>query len=707
MSAKHVYRTIDRELSWLSFNERVLQEATDPGVPLGERLNFLAIYSSNLDEFFRVRVASLRSLLRVKKKTADRLGFNPAKVLRQIHRVVTTQQSEFGEIFRGQILPDLERAGILLVDETQAGDEYAAFLRAFFERELRPRVKPVMLDEVEASPVLQNRGLYLVVELWPEEAISIGAESPRYALVEIPTPAVPRFVALPSEGEKRLVMFVDDVIRYNLPGMFPGNDVGASYAIKLTRDAELYLEDEFSGSLVEAIRKSLGRRETGMPSRFLYDLRASYAMVTFMKERFDLQDEDLVPGGRYHNLHDLAEFPRFDRNELSYPPLPPLPHPALQDAPSILAAIDEKDRLIHFPYQSYEPVLRFLDEAASDPAVEEIWITLYRVARDSEVVKALMRAARAGKRVTAFVEVKARFDEASNLHWAEQMEASGVRTLYSLPGLKVHCKLALVVRNERAGTHSYAYLATGNFNEKTARIYADHGLFTSDERITADVRNVFAFLAGETEAPTFRELLVAPFHLRKGFYRRIDAEIAAAKDGRESGMTLKMNSLEDERIIARLYEASAAGVPIRLIIRGICCLAPGVAGLSDGIEARSIVDQFLEHARIYHFRNGGGKSGGECLYLASADWMNRNLSRRVEVAFPIRDPDLRAELKAMLDIQLADDTKARILDERQRNGYARSGRVTKVRSQIDTYRFLQERVHGRRSPVLSVVAGGA
>jgi polyphosphate kinase len=271
----------------------------------------------------------------------------------------------------------------------------------------------------------------------------------------------------------------------------------------------------------------------------------------------------------------------------------------------------------------------------------------------------------------------------------------------------VHCKLALVVRNESAGARGYAYLATGNFNEKTARIYADHALFTANERITEDVRNVFAFLAGETEAPAFKELLVAPFHLRKGFYRRIDAEIAAAKAGRESGMTLKMNSLEDDRIIDRLYEASAAGVPIRLIVRGICCLAPGVAGQSETIDARSIVDQFLEHARIYLFRNGGGKSGAEKLYLASADWMNRNLSRRVEVAFPINDPDLRAELKAILDIQLADDTKARILDERQRNGYARSSRVTKVRSQVDTYRFLQERAHGRRSSVLSVVAGGA
>lgn len=690
MSKKPNPPYLHRELSWLAFNARVLQEAMDPSVPLFERLGFLAIYSSNLDEFFRVRVASLRSLLRLKKKAVDKLGVNPKKLLRQIHETVTAQQETFGEILRERIFPELEQHGIYLIDERGVDEAQGEVLRAFFESTVRPHLNPVLLTETDA-PFLRNRQLYLVVELWPKDeagGISMTAERPQYGLVEVPSPPVERFVWVPGPEDRKYVMFLDDVIRYHLASVFPDFGVGMACAIKLSRDAELYLEDEYEGDLVERIRKSLGKRETGLPSRFLYDLHASYPMVAFMKQCFGLEEEDLVQGGRYHNLSDLHGFPRFGLSELSYPKLPPLAHPELAQAPSILEAVGEKDRLLHFPYQSFDYVLRFLEEAATDPDVEAIWITLYRVASHSAVAQALIRAAEQGKRVTAFVEVKARFDEETNLQWAEQMEQAGVRTLYSLPGLKVHAKLALVARREPGGTRHYAYLGTGNFNEKTARIYADHALLTADPRLTDDVREVFRFLEGEEPAPVFSHLLVAPFYLRKAFNRLIDAEAKQAREGKPAGMILKMNSLEDDRIIERLQRAAADGVSIDLIVRGICCLVPEDDGASGRLRIRSIVDRFLEHARVYVFFH----QGEERLYLSSADWMHRNLDRRVEVAFPIYDEDLRRELWEILDLQLADDTKARRIDARQQNTYVSALGERRIRAQIDTYRLLRARL---------------
>jgi polyphosphate kinase len=682
MKKKQRYRYADREASWLAFNARVLQEAEDATVPVGARLDFLAIFSSNLDEFFRVRVASLRSLLRLGRKSVDKLDVQPARQLAGIHRIVNEQQARFGEIFRHGILPELARRGIHLIDETAVTEAQAAHLRREFETLIRPLLSPVLLDG-DAAPFLANRALYLVVELTPADGPSIAPEQPRYALVEVPSPPLPRFVTLPPHGDRRDVMFLDDVIRLELPALFPDWRVGAACAVKLTRDAELYLDDEFSGDLVAAIRKSLAKRETGLPSRFLYDLHAPYGMVTFLQQRFGLEDEDMIPGGRYHNLHDLHDFPRFGLEDLSCAPMPPLPHPSLAAAPSMLDAVAEKDHLLHFPYQSYEPVLRFLDEAADDPAVEEIWITLYRVAPGSAVVRALRRAAEQGKKVTAFVEVKARFDEESNLEFGEQLESSGVRTIYSMPGLKVHAKLALVLRRSGRKRLALAYLATGNFNERTARIYADHALLTADRRITRDVREVFAFLAGEKKRPDCKQLLVAPFDLRKRLYRMIDAEAEAAAAGRPSGIVVKLNSLEDRKIIRRVYDAAAAGVPVDLIVRGVCCLVPARRG---GIRVRSIVDRWLEHARIFFFY----QNGDEACFLASADWMNRNLSRRVEVAFPILDPALKAELRENLGLQLADNVKARRIDARQTNPYIRSGGAP-VRAQLDFYRLLAQR----------------
>ena len=699
MTDTPTYRYVNRELSWLAFNGRVLQEAQNPDVPLFERLNFLAIFSSNLDEFFRVRVASLRSLLRLKKKKRKKLDFDPAGLLQEIHAVVTAQQETFGRIFREELVPDLARCGISLIDERRLNEAQEVALRRFFQDEIQPHLHPVLIERAGETPFLKNKGLYLVTELWDRAGvISLSALEVNYALVEIPSPPLPRFIEVPGEESSHQVLFLDDVIRHFLPALYPAYDVGASYAVKLSRDADLHLEDEFSGNLKEMIAKSLARRETNVPTRFLYDLRMPQATLVFLKERLALEDEDLVEGGRYHNLNDFFSFPRCGPEELAYEPLPPLPHPDLERAPSMREAMDEKDWLLSFPYQKYDYVIRFLDEAAEDPDVEEIWMTLYRVSRDSAIAHALLKAAENGKRVTVFLEVKARFDEQANLDWAARMEAAGVQVIYSMPGLKVHTKLALVARREGDAQRFYAYLGTGNFNEKTARLYADHGLLTADPRLAEEARRIFAFLAEEVEEPTFEHLLVAPFHLRKAFNRLIDFEIEQARAGKEAWILAKMNSLEDRKIITRLYEASRAGVRVRLIVRGVCCLMPGVPDQSETIEVTSIVDRFLEHARVYVFYHGGE----EPLYLASADWMRRNLSRRVEVAFPLYDPDLRRELRTLLDLQQTDNTKARHIDAEQQNAYVRNGNGHSVRAQIDTYRYFKEKAErGEAQPTVS------
>ncbi len=662
-------RTFDRELSWLAFNERVLQQAEDPTIPLIERLRFLAIVSSNLDEFFRVRVASLRSLLRLKKKKLLRLGIRPAKLLRNIHGVVHGQQERFGQVLRGDIMPGLRREGIELYDESTVPDEYHPFLRAYFEEHLADKVEATPLKG-GADPVFLETGrIYLVVTMWDHDDSYVEVADPDYSLVTIPAEC-PRFVILSDGGSDHdsnsAVMYLDDVIRFNLDRGLPEKDLGGAFSVKLSRDADLLLDDEFSGDLVAKIRKSLGKRETGVPARFLFDMQAPFALVSNLRDVLALEDEDLVSGGRYHNMSDLFSFPDFGRKDLQYPEFVPGPHPTLGDAESILDACREQDHLLHYPYQAFDPVIRFLREAATDPTVEEVWISLYRVSRDSSVAKSLILAAQNGKRVTAFVEVKARFDEESNLLWADRMAEAGVRVLFSKPGIKVHTKLALVARADERKDRFIAYLATGNFNEKTAKIYTDLGLFTSDVRLTEEVRRVFALLAEEQETQAFEHLLVAPAGLRAGFEHLIDEEIAEANAGRPASMILKMNSLEDPTMIEHLYQASAAGVQIELIVRGICCLRPGVPGLSENITARSIVGRFLEHPRVYLFHAAGEQK----LFVASADLMTRNLDRRVEVAFPIYDPDVKREIVAMLELQLADTKGARVLDEDQQNLFA-------------------------------------
>lgn len=669
------YTYLDRETSWLRFGDRVLQEAEDPSVPVFERLFFCAIFSSNLDEYFRVRVASLRSLLRLGVRDARKLGISPRRLLHDIHRIVLAQQERFGRIL-ARTLTELEAEGIRVVDEVTVDPMHGEFLRDFFDGKVRDLLQPAMLDAEDGQPFLENGHLYLVVELWDAGSDTPPSWIPAYAFVDVPR-QLPRFVTLPDRSADHEVMFLDDVIRFNLGRLFPAHEVGRSYAVKLTRDAELHVDDEFEGDLVDAIRKSLKNRETGVPSRFLYDMHAPYVLVHRLQEGLGLTDEDLVLGGRYHNLNDFMSFPRFGRTDLGFPDWPELAHPVLDAAESVMAVVRERDQVVHSPYQSFNHFVRFLEEAAADGSVEDIRLTVYRVADDSAVLNALIRAAESGKRVTVFFEVQARFDEESNLHWAERLEAAGGGVLYSMKGLKVHSKIALVVRRAGSERELLGYVGTGNFNEKTARVYADHGIFTCDERITRDIEQVFRFLAGEIEVPETRHLLVAPFTLRKTFNRLIEQEATAARAGRTAGITLKLNALEDTRIIKKLYDASVAGVTIDVIARGICRLVPGIPGQSQSIRVRSILDRYLEHARIYIFHAGGANQ----MYLASADWMKRNLSKRVEVAIPVYDPDVRAQLQRLINIQLADNRKARAIDADGVNPYVGGGADPPVRSQ--------------------------
>lgn len=682
----------DRELSWIAFNGRVLQEAQDPDVPLLERLAFLSIVSSNLDEFYRVRVAALRTLLRVGKKKLRKLGVSPERLLGEIHEAVHRQQEAFGQTLRGEVLPALAARGIHLLDESQVPESAHGWLVEYFDDEVAPHLQVLELDSGGDAPFLEDRRTYLTVTLRGREGAS--ADLPITRLIQLPH-CLPRFVLLGRTGDDgseaagegpptHYVMFIDDVIRFNLGRLFPEYVVDGAYAVKLSRDADLYLEDEFSGDLAARIRKALAKRDTGLPSRFLYDPRTPYSTVTTLKERLGLADEDLMVGGRYHGLSDLRAFPDVGTGEHTYEPLRPLPHPGLE-GDSVLERVGAQDHLLHLPYQSFEYVERFLNEAAEDPAVEQVWASLYRVASNSVVVRALIGAANAGKSVTAVVEVQARFDEASNLAWADQMEAAGVRVIFTRMGLKVHAKLLLIGRREGSALQRFAYIGTGNFNESTARFYTDLGLFTSRPVLCEEVRQVFADLEADEPSDGYQHLLVAPLGLRRGFEALIRNEISEAQAGRPARMILKMNSLEDPDMVGLLLEASAAGVDVDLIVRGICCLRTGGAR-AGRIRARSIIDRFLEHSRVYAFHNGGRPK----VYLASADWMIRNLDRRVEVAVPVEDEELQKEVLEALDLQLRDNVKARWLDREQTNPrVALSG--PPVRSQMAHYEWLRTR----------------
>ena len=648
----------ERDISWLSFNHRVLQEAKDPSVPLYERLKFLAIYSSNLDEFFRVRVSSMRSFKKMGKKTRKQLTVKPKKILKRIKAIVEEQQNEFGRIFEQEILKGLTTENIHLINESKYTEEQGVFATQFFVDKVKPHLNPIFLDQAEDHLFLKDKSLYLVVQF--------DDTGNRLAVVNIPSEEAGRFVVLPNVGNQHYVTFLDDIIRYNLTEVFGKEEIKGIYAVKLSRDAELYLGDEFSGDLIKKLKKNLDKRKTGLPTRFLYDQNISVTLLKRLKKLFELSKYDLVPGARYHNFNDFFGFPDPSNNAILHDEkMPPLPHPELEKATSLIAAISKKDYILHFPYQSYDYVPQLIWEAAEDPKVAGIKVTLYRVANKSEVTSALLHALKKGKKVCVFIEAKARFDEASNLYWGEQLQQAGATVLYSYPGIKVHTKLLLIRRKEEEKLRNYAYLGTGNFNEKTAKLYCDHAILTADFRLADEVVQVFELLERKIILPKTKHILISPFSTRSGFEKMIKKETQLAKAGKSAYIILKMNSLEDRGMIKKLYEASSAGVKIQLIIRGICCLVPGIKGLSENITVISVIDRFLEHARIYIFGNGGK----EKMYLASADWMTRNLDRRVEVVFPVYDSSVYQELRNIIDLQLLDNVKARVINQAQDNPY--------------------------------------
>lgn len=676
----------NREMSWLSFNYRVLQEAQNPATPLYERIKFLAIYSSNLEEFFKVRVASLRHMIHFSEKARKKLPFDPRQLQRDLLLTIDAQQRDFLQVFYQEIIPGLEQEKIHILDPKDLSKKQDHFVRDYFDHYVRPWTRPMLIVKNRISAFLKNNTLYLLLQMVPKP--EKGEEPKRgryhYASLEIPTDHCPRWLVLPDEGDKHFVMFLDDVIRHNLDALFPGYDIIEAKAVKLTRDADLNIDDEYAGNMVNKIRKMIEKRRTGLPSRFVYDKSMAKKTLSYFMEAFSIRKEDLLPSDRYHNYEDLFSFPRFGQSSLGYSPLPPLKLAQLDTTNNVLDQIRDKRVLLYFPYHDYDPVLAFLHHAARDPKVISIKISLYRVASESRIVKALRKAAEKGVDVTVFSELKARFDEMSNIQVSEKLESSGVNVLYSLPGLKVHSKLCLITRKEEDKLVRYAYLGTGNFNENTAKLYTDFGYFTTEEAICNDIRMIFKLLAGVETDEKYAALLVAPMRMRNQFNRLIDFEISEARAGKPAAMFLKMNSLEDERIIQKLYEASKAGVKIRMIIRGICCLVPGVEGLSENIEVISVVDRYLEHARAFIFHHGGA----EKVYLSSADWMSRNLSRRIETAFEVAPAHLRTIIKDILDIQWRDNVKARITNQAQDNPM-RVDTAAPNQSQLTIYEYLK------------------
>ena len=673
----------DRDISWLSFNYRVLQEAKDPNVPLYERIKFLAIYSSNLEEFFKVRIAYHRSLKRLGKKVRKsfHLEQEPKEILAELKKNIDIQQVEFSRIFNEEIIPKLKKFDIHLKNWKDLNPPQIEFIEQYFQENMLPFVQPILLVKQSIRPFLTNAALYLAVSLIKKE----GGSKSKYAIVKIPSDYLPRFIELPKRKGKHELIMLDDIVRHNISFLFPGYDIKDSYSIKMTRDAELYIDDEFEGDLIEKIRTQLGKRNQGSATRFVIDRKMPKEMLNYLTDVFGLHKDDIQREGRYHNNFDFFGFPSFGQSHLKDSPMPTLTVPEL-DGDGIFNKMKVKDYLFHYPYQTYEYVVQFFEQAANDPTVSEIKIIQYRVSSKSRIMDALIKAAKNGKKVTAFVEAKARFDEEANLRWANRLENAGVNVLYSFPGLKVHSKLGLVIRDGQEGKEQFCYLSTGNFHEKTAKLYSDLGLLTADERITSEVEQVFDFLETvEKPKESLKHLLVGQINLRPSLERFIDREIENARAGKEAHIILKMNSLEDPPMVAKLYEASQAGVKIDLLIRGLCCLIPQKEGWSENINAFSILDRYLEHARVFYFYNNGEKN----IYLSSADFMRRNLNRRIETSFPIYDEKLKREIENFLYIQLHDNVKARVLDKYHKNEYTKDENPMPVRAQVEMYHYLK------------------
>ena len=691
-SKKSYDRFINRDLSWLQFNARVLQEAKDPSVPLIERLRFLGIFSNNLDEFFKVRYATIKRIVEAGKLGRNELGGIAAQELQEeITQTVISQQQLSLDILGG-IEKELGKEGIHIINEHQITEEQSVFITDYFLREVSPALVTIILTGLETFPALKDSAAYLAVRM----VLNTGNEETQekdvranYALIEIPK-VIDRFVVLPEKNGQKYIILLDDLIRHCLGiifSIFSYQEISA-YMIKITRDAELDIDSDLSRSFLEKISKSVARRSSGDPVRFVYDRDIDPEMLAFLMEKMNIESTDsVIPGGRYHNRRDYMKFPSLGRQDLLYETKVPLQIRGLSFEGSLLAKIAKKDYLLHAPYQSFRYVVKFLREAALDPQVQSIKITIYRLAEVSHIASSLINAAKNGKDVVVQIELRARFDEVANIHYAEQMQEEGVRMIFGVKGLKVHCKACVIERLEAGKIKRYSFLSSGNFNESTARIYTDYTLFTANEGIAKEINKVFNFFDVNYRVKTYKHLVVSPHYTRGVWERLIENEVTNKKEGKAAGIQLKLNSLSDYRMIDKLYGASQAGVSIKIIVRGICCLIPGVKGLSENIEVISIVDKFLEHTRLYIFNNNNEPK----YFISSADIMGRNLDTRVEISCPIYDREIQQELQDTFDISWQDNVKARLISATQDNAYVREGGPT-IRSQFAIYEYYQNKL---------------
>jgi polyphosphate kinase len=673
---------IPKEISWLAFNERVLQEAENKEVPLLERFKFLGIYSNNLDEYFRVRVATLKRLSFFGMKSRNLLGYSPKATLKKIQEIVLTQNEKFEKIYTG-LLQELDNHKIHIINEKQLNPEQTEFVQKYFHKEVRTRLMPFLIEKDSDLPNLTDDGIYLAICLSKKDG-----QKKRYALMEIPTTVLPRFIVLPDRDEEKYIIYLDDIIRFGLRDIFFIFDFDeiSAYTIKLTKDAELEIVDDISESYIDKLSRSLQQRKWGSPVRFVYDRKLPNDLLSIITKKLNFGPDDaIIPSDRYHNFRDFMNFPGLGRKKFHYEPIPPIQHRDIQQGKSILSAIKKKDIMFYFPYHPFDHFIDLLREASIDPYVTSIQITLYRLARNSSVINALLNAVRNGKEVTTVVELQARFDEEANIHWGNRLMEEGVKVIYGVPGLKVHSKLCLITRLKDDVTQRYAAIGSGNFNEDTARIYTDNLLLTTNKKITNEVFKAFNFFNVNYRKDNYYHLVLSPFFLRNKIILLIENEIANARLGKKAFIYFKLNNITDAEIINYLYEASNAGVTVRLIVRGMLSLVPGLKGFSENIKAIGIVDRFLEHSRFMIFCNGGDE---EC-FISSADLMTRNLEHRIEVTCPIFDRNIRNELKKIFEIQWSDNVKARKYDEHQTNTFVKKGKDP-VQSQIEVYNYLKK-----------------
>lgn len=673
----------DRDVSWLSFNRRVLMEAKDRSNPIYERLRFLAIYSSNQDEFFRVRVADIRQLVEInKRKINAAIDVEPERVLKEVHSIIRTQMEEYGDALRNGVLKDLEKEGVFICDYRDLNEKQKIDCLFYFKAKVLAFLQPFFFSTANRERFLNNRELYYVLRL--KDIFSGRIE---YAYLNIPSDKLSRFFEVPSRKGQHIFVYLDDIVQMHLDFIFPDFEVLECRAVKLNKDADLHIEDEYSGDLVSKIQKQISKRNLGTPSRFLYDSAISTELLEFITEAFNLSADDMVPGGSHHNLMDFFALPNPIGARLEFPKLPPLRHVKIEKHRSIFSAIDDSDQLLHFPYHSYNYILQFFNQAAIDPHVKQVKVAFYRMAKNSIIGEALISAAKNGKEVTVFMELKARFDEANNLMWAEKMQDAGVKVIYSIPGLKVHAKVALVRKKMEDGSiRNYSFLGTGNLNEDTALIYSDQGLLTCHKKIGEELNDLFNYLYRRKQPKPFKHLFVSQFNIIDNLKRLVDREISHVKKGRQGKIVIKLNNLQERVMIEKLYEASQAGVKVEMIVRSVCCLVPGVPGVSDNITVRRIVDRFLEHSRMFLFHNNGADE----VFMGSADWMKRNLRSRIEVIFPVYNQDLKRQIKDLLDVQFADNVKAVMVGQNNNNILIQpSEDEPKVQAQLASYELVK------------------